>query len=46
MFLMQPNEQLVNRCMLQAELEVLQGNVHVAELLQQCVLALCETPQP
>ena len=43
---MQPNEQLVNRCMLQAELEVLQGNVHVAELLQQCVLALCETPQP
>ena len=43
---MQSNEQLVNRCMLQAELEVVQGNVHVAELLQQCVMALCETPQP
>jgi hypothetical protein len=43
---MQPNEQLVQRCMMQAELEGLQGNAHLAELLQQCVLALCETPQP
>jgi len=41
---MQPNEQLVYRCMLQAELEGLQGNAHVADLLQQCVTALTEVP--
>ena len=41
---MQRNEQLVHRCMVQAELEILQGNVHIAELLQDCAEALCEVP--
>jgi hypothetical protein len=44
MFLMQSNEQLVHRCMMQAELEGLQGNAHLAELLEDVVNALCEVP--
>jgi hypothetical protein len=42
---MQSNEQLVHRCMMQAELEGLQGNAHLAELLQQIVTALSEAPE-
>jgi hypothetical protein len=45
MFLMQSNEQLVHRCMMQAELEGLQGNAHLADLLQQIVTALSEAPE-
>jgi len=41
---MQTNEQLVHRCLVQSELEKLQGNEHVAELLQDCAEALCEVP--
>ena len=39
---MQQNEQLVHRCLVQSELEKLQGNEHVAELLQDCAEALCQ----
>jgi hypothetical protein len=42
---MQSNEQLVHRCMMQAELEGLQGNAHLADLLQQIVTALSEAPE-
>jgi hypothetical protein len=42
---MQTNEQLVHRCMMQAELEGLQGNAHLADLLQQIVTALSEAPE-
>ena len=41
---MQTNEQLVHRCLVQSELEKLQGNEHVAELLQDCANALCQVP--
>jgi hypothetical protein len=36
------NVSLVQRCMLQAEFEQLQGEPHLAELLRECVEALCE----
>jgi hypothetical protein len=38
---MQTNEQLVHRCLVQSELEKLQGNDYIAELLQDCANALC-----
>ena len=38
---MQSQEQLVHRCLVQSELEKLQGNEHIAELLQDCAQALC-----
>jgi hypothetical protein len=41
---MQPNEQLVHRCMVQSELERLQGNEYIAELLKDCAEALCRVP--
>ena len=41
-FLMQTIEQLVTRCLMVSEMEKLQGNVHVAELLQDCAQALCD----
>ncbi len=36
------NVSLVQRCMLQAEFEQLQGEPHLAELLRECVEALGE----
>lgn len=39
---MQTIEQLVNRCLVVSEMEQLQGNQHIAELLQDCAQALCD----
>jgi hypothetical protein len=36
------NVSLVQRCMLQAEFEQLRGEPHLADLLNECVEALCE----
>jgi hypothetical protein len=35
------NVSLVQRCMLQAEFEQLRGEPHLADLLNECVEALC-----
>lgn len=40
---MQPNEALVHRCLSTAELERLQGNEYIADLLNDCANALCES---